>query len=685
MAKREPRNSGRTAKIRARSSSRGWITAGVSSGPGFLDMDQSILFKNSDFTLTKRLGERTENSDFRWPNLSGIDHMAFDTETTNRDLYGTAQAVGFSVFTPDRQSWYFPFGHLQGKNLDPDHCRRWAIDNLRGKKLRMAESKFDIGIMRKFDVDFEVLEVKPEDVQHDCALLDSRRQSYGLDDMGTVHLGKGKVKFPSDGLRIHERRAEDVDEYARMDVELTWDLGEYFKPRIEAEGLSRVKRLENDLIYSTCHMEREGLLLSLDKLIVYKQTIRQRYMRIMLELESLMGWRVIPNKKASRIQLWKQLQLPVDWTPTGDYSFTAEYMMKFWHLRPVKLLTQALQLLNFESKVDKYLEAADDRGVIRFRLHQLKAEEDEKAGVKGTVTGRYSSTGGSGRDGAKKGFNPQQVFKAEEQAGVEIIADMLIKAAFVAPEGMRMFSTDASQIEYRIFGHYVNSPSVTEVYRNDKWADFHKVVAKMTGIPRKDAKHANFAMLFGAGPEKFAYMIDKPIEEARPIYYAYLRKFPEVRPLLDHVMTLAETRGFVRTYLGRRRRFGPGIDTKYHAGMNASIQGTAADYNKLTVLDMYNNRKTLGVDLRLTFHDEELGYGFLNSHREAKKLYDFMQEQRMKLNVPILWNLSIDDDWAMQNPIWQAKDGTLENNFNVRHCHQKIDDSDDCNYCQEAA
>jgi DNA polymerase-1 len=236
-----------------------------------------------------------------------------------------------------------------------------------------------------------------------------------------------------------------------------------------------------------------------------------------------------------------------------------------------------------------------------------------------------------------------------------------VKSLFIAPPGMKVFSTDASQIEYRFFGHYVNSKSVTDVYNADPWADFHQVVADMTGLARKDAKHANFAMLFGAGVNKFAYMIDKPAWEAKPIYYAYLRKIPEVRPLLDYVMDLAETRGFVKTVLGRRRRFGEGIDMKFHAGLNAAIQGSAADYNKLTVLDLYENRKDLGIDLRLTFHDEELGYGYFDNHAQAQKLYDFMQEQRMNLKVPILWNLTIDNDWAMQNPIWEMKDGKMEN------------------------
>ena len=52
----------------------------------------------------------------------------------------------------------------------------------------------------------------------------------------------------------------------------------------------------------------------------------------------------------------------------------------------------------------------------------------------------------------------------------------------------------------------------------DPDADFHAMVADMTGLERESAKAANFAKIFGAGPEKFAEMIGKPLREARAIY-----------------------------------------------------------------------------------------------------------------------------------------------------------------------
>jgi DNA polymerase-1 len=615
-------------------------------------------------------GEKWTLDSYDWPDLTGAKIISFDTETDGRDIYGRHRPVGFSFCTSDGFSQYLPFGHAQGGNLPEDRVVEWAKDNLRDKTIVMAESKFDIHGMSKLGVDFESMGVKPMDVQHDCALLDSRRRSYGLDSMADDFLGLRKVSLPADGLQIYQRLPEVVDYYARYDAELTWKLHKHHEVEIERQGLGRVQRLENDLIYSTLHQERSGLRLDVPRLLNYQKKCVQRYQRIVFELEKMMGFRVIPGKKDDMIRLFKQLNLEFNWTELGNESFSVEYLNKFWHPKysggrevlPVKLLTQGLQLRSLDSKYfEKYLKAVDDDGIIRFKLHQLKAETED-GGSAGTVTGRYSASGGSGKDGAKKGFNPQQVYKAEEQVEVEIISDILIKSLFIADEGESVLSCDASQIEYRWFGHYANSPSVTKVYAADPWADFHTVVAEMTGIPRKDAKHANFAMVFGAGPKKFAYMIDKSYDEALPIYRAYQERFPEAKRLLKEASDLAEQRGFVRTLMGRRRRFGKGIDEKYHAALNAVIQGTAADDNKLTVLDLYNNRKSLGVDLRLTFHDEVVMYGKIETDAQCRRIYEFFNEQRLPSRVPILWNLVVADDWAAGDPTWHMKDGKLKVN-----------------------
>ena len=59
-----------------------------------------------------------------------------------------------------------------------------------------------------------------------------------------------------------------------------------------------------------------------------------------------------------------------------------------------------------------------------------------------------------------------------------------------------------SQIEFRIFSHYCNSPQIIKRYTEDVKADYHQSTADMLGIPRDPAKRLNFGMIYGMGKDK---------------------------------------------------------------------------------------------------------------------------------------------------------------------------------------
>ena len=117
----------------------------------------------------------------------------------------------------------------------------------------------------------------------------------------------------------------------------------------------------------------------------------------------------------------------------------------------------------------------------------------------------------------------------------------LIRGVFLPEEGEVWAKPDISQQEFRFVVHYAvlrNLPrakEAAELYRTDPDADFHAMVADMTGLERESAKAANFAKIFGAGVEKFAEMIGKPLHEARAIYHQYDRELPFVSPPLRHL------------------------------------------------------------------------------------------------------------------------------------------------------
>lgn len=597
-----------------------------------LTPDQKELFATTGF--------RTPRENFTWPNLVGHKmEVSFDCETTGLDVYGADLPVGFGIIAGGRSDQvraYLAWGHASGPYLDREACLQWARENLLdgNKTVLGANLKFDFKMMRKLGVDFEG-KCKHRDVQHEVALIDPNRQRKNLDLISRQYLGRGKI---DPGIvPIHLQSSAVIERYCLMDCELVWDLDNLVYRKVVSEGLQKVFEMEQELTWAVIHMEDNGLLTDVDKLAQWREKARRRQIGLMMELNSMAGFNVHPGRALDVLKLFNMIGVDsrtIPRTPkAGKPSFPMEFLEQHDHPLIAKL-RDVKHLKSFREKyLDKYWDALQktNSNILRYSLHQLNAEEG------GTVTGRFSASAPS-KDGSLPGMNPQQVFKVKEQKKIAVIADMLTRDLFIEEEPREFFSADASQIEYRFFGHYVNDDAVTAIYKNNPEADFHQVFADELEVDRDTvAKHANFAVLFGAGLDKFAWMIGKPVEEAKVFWDKYHRKFPGVRWLSRETQAAAERRGFIRTILGRRRSL-KGEEWK---ALNTLCQGSAADYVKLTTIDLYKSRKDLGINLRCVIHDEPIG----GLQGNPAKLLEFLNQQRLDLRVPITWGLKTGRSW----------------------------------------
>ena len=117
----------------------------------------------------------------------------------------------------------------------------------------------------------------------------------------------------------------------------------------------------------------------------------------------------------------------------------------------------------------------------------------------------------------------------------------LIRSVFLPEEGEFWAKPDISQQEFRLVVHYAvqhdlpGAREAAEVYRNNPDADFHTMVAEMTGLTATCAKATNFAKIYGAGVKKMAEMIGKPVAEVQAIVTQYDRKLPFVSAPLRHL------------------------------------------------------------------------------------------------------------------------------------------------------
>lgn len=568
--------------------------------------------------------------DDRWQTFT------IDTETRGTDVHGKAEPVGFVLGYEDGQKHYFPFNHLGGGNLDRGRVANYFNSILKGKTVRMTESKFDIRMLRKGGVDLERLGCKVKELQFRFALLDDNRRSFKLDDLAKDYLGKEKLKINHE--LIADMPASQVGPYAEKDIELTEELFDLADGMIRSEELDTVAELEDDIIYAVLHMEDNGVLLHLEMLRNWIQDATKEFRDLILFVYEQTGLNVNPNSAKDLVELFNVLKLSFGLTEKGAGSFTDAFLKTLDHIPVIEAVRRARTISSIQSKyLEKYYdEIKNAGGILRYKLHQLKGDEF------GTISGRFSSSS----------VNIQQVFDPERQEEKFGSADYIIRELFIPHPGSYWCKADASQIEFRLFAHYSKSAKLIKAYQDNPDIDFHDIVKdilarKVATITRKRAKNTNFGMVYAMGRGKMARQLDLPQEDADELFDAYNAEFPEVKRLLKRAMDTAEERGYVKTILGRRARF-PHKD-RLHSALNRVIQGTAADILKLKLKHLYQERKSLGINrLLFTVHDEfDMEVDSPDRKHEIKEFLD--RDLGLGIRVPLTWEVKCGtefNDWA---------------------------------------
>ena len=566
------------------------------------------------------------------PSLDGIKNIEVDCETNGLKWYDGDLPIGIGIHS-ERGSQYIPWGHKGGGNLDESQCKEWARRELRDKHITNLNTRFDIHHLYQWGVDLEAQGCTVSDVSHYAALLDDNRRRFSLDKLAQDYLGVEKIGKDLDATRMADYHASQVAPRAIGDVELVHQLKNIMWPQLDKEDLQRVRQLEDDIIFPVCEMERNAAPLDADLLTQWLEESEQEYIRCLYDVSRELGFEVRPKKSADWVRVFEKLRIPIKHrTDLGKPSFADEILKHINHPL-VQRLRHANKLADLRSKflVPYHKELTDDYK-LRYALHQLRVDNY------GTVRGRFSSSN----------KNIQQVPAVDKQK--LIFGDKyIVRELFKSHTGC-FLAADAKQIEYRIFAHYAASPSILKAYEENPEISYHEFVWDMVkpykqDITYKAVKNLNFAKVYGAGRNKIAAMLELPRTESDKFVADYDRMFPEVAALSRNAITRAETKGFVKTILGRRARFPGGV--KAHTALNAIIQGSAADINKLKIIDLHRARKSTGFTMRFTVHDELCG------DCPDRKCYEMVRsilnEQAIELKVPILWDVTLGKSWANQS------------------------------------
>lgn len=630
------------------------------------------------------------------PDLSRYDHVALDLETCDPDLkekgpsvWRGGYIVGIAIGAPDGSRWYLPFKHAEGAQFDERDIIAWAKVELcrPGQPKVLANAIYDLTWLASVGVDV----TGPfYDVQIAEALLDENRGTYKLDALAMQYLGEGKDETLMEeacaarGFRgapqehLWKLPPELVAPYAEADVDRTIRVWAKQRGRLVEEGMKDLFDLETSLIPMLLAMRMRGVRIDETRVAQTRDEMQSRLSAASEVLRSIAG-RDVPIWESDAIGvIADERGLPFPRTAkTNLPSF-----QRSWLERQDDPFCKALVECR---KLDKFLTTFIDgsilgtiaSGRIHSSFHQLRGDDF------GAVTGRFSSSHP----------NLQFIPKRDSELGP------LIRSFFVPDEGELWGGADYSSVEIRILAHYALGPgsdAIRAAFVANPMIDYHQWCADVAKVDRMKAKQLNFGLMYGMGVAKLGRQLGLEPDAAKRFVRDYHAALPFLKATMKKASSVAETRGYVRTICGRRRRFiewEPSdwnlsqdfrsiseVDRKSRAAvaqwvieeiskraaadepiprkgtrrawtykaLNAVIQGSAADLLKKAMADLWSSGAcgVLGPPL-LTVHDEiafsvpDTGEG-----REAFDSAVRLMETALAFKVPIVAEAKLTPTWG---------------------------------------
>ena len=237
----------------------------------------------------------------------------------------------------------------------------------------------------------------------------------------------------------------------------------------------------------------------------------------------------------------------------------------------------------------------------------------------------------------------------------------LIRQAVIPDEGCLFLSADYSQIELRLMAHFSQDPHMVEAFRSGQ--DVHAATAaKIFGVSieevtkdqRRQAKTANFGIIYGISAFGLAQQLDCSRSEAKALIDGYFAAFPEVIDYIERQKELARQQGYAVTLFGRKRYL-PDI-VSHNAtvrsfaernAVNSPIQGTAADIIKMAMVGISNRLKTEGLQTKMIMqvHDE-LNFNVpVNEVDRVKEIVVSEMQNVVHLTVPLIADCGVGNNW----------------------------------------
>jgi DNA polymerase-1 len=525
--------------------------------------------------------------------------IAFDTETR-----------GLDWFDPDQQAFMLSWADHEGGHayvLDDEASHRLFLDALgRADRVVCHNLSFDVHQLREtwgIDLlDYEV-ELHDTDLMSRVVMPFGQRKDrggHGLKNLATILVDPNAavyedtmkelaqnagIKLKSTGGYYEFYRAypDELTEYAVQDAVITLQLFDKLYPMLD-EKSGRCYQLEMEVAPILIRAEQRGIALdasAVDSLYAeYKGLLKD----IERDLEKYFGDVQLEGEgsEAALLEALQMIGVPLHRkTKTGKLSTNRFALQEFEDDFPE--IATLLEYRRVQKFLSTYIGPMRGRDVVHTSFRQCEA-----------WTGRMSSA-------------RPNLQNLPKRAGREV------RRPLVARDGYKLVACDFDGIEARLLAYYMNDERYKQFFRDG--SDPHAWMASEIhgGEPsdyakgtdgeakRNAAKNTLFAITYGAGAPRVADMNQIPKAEAKALISKIKTSLPKYRKLMGRIRKKVQYQGYVSTLMGRKQMINK---DKAYVGLNALIQGTAADIMKQGVVNIEKEFKDEDVRLLLVVHDE---------------------------------------------------------------------------------
>ncbi len=609
----------------------------------------------NDFELLDKLIQRLDKTN---------QIVSLDTETNSLNpIDAELVGIGLCLGEENDDLFYIPLGHQTKKETSNQlsiedvfsKLRNWIEDPKKEKALQ--NSKFDRQIFFNHGLDLK-------GVTFDTLLADyllNNQEKHGLSEISFRLFGFKPPSFKDTVGKNKDFSFVDIDEasiYCGYDVFLTFKIVKIFKESFLKEKDELIKlfeEIELPLEPVLSQMEMNGITIDIPYLDKLSKELKSTLEDIESKVYELAeeNFNLSSPKQLGEI-LFEKLNLDKKKSRKTKTGWSTDAVVLERLVDEHEIIQHLIKHRTLSKLLSTYIDALPN--LINEKTGRVHTNFNQAA----TATGRLSSS------------NPNL-----QNIPVRTEFSRRIRKAFLPEKNWKLLSADYSQIELRILAHLADEEILINAFhKND---DIHSLTARLifekdeiSSDERRVGKTINFGVIYGMGIKKFARSTGVSTPEAKEFLIKYKERYSKIFKFLELQERLALSKGYVKTIFGRKREFkfdknGLGrligkdpyeidLQSARRAGMeaqslraaaNAPIQGSSADIIKIAMVQL--NKKFIEMNvpakMLLQVHDELLFEVEPDSLEITTKLVKKTMEDCVKLNVPLLVDIGIGDNW----------------------------------------